>query len=803
MTSRHSLITTVVICLAAACSGSDKSSTPTPTAPTPIVQPVPAKLGIVTQPAGAINGIAFTTQPTVEVEEASGVRVATATHTVTASVASGTGTLGGTTSVAAVAGVATFTNLAFVGTGDATLAFSTTGLTAANSGTITVSPTYDALDISPATATVTLASAQTQLFVVRAKRGGANVAWPGGTVAFTLSSAAASVAVVNDSTVRVTAATLATTATVTLTARLGTVTSTATFSVAAQPAAVAVSIGATTATVNGATGTATFDIVVHDQNGAPITGLSAGNFTFTPYVSFLGNVSITPTALAAGPAPTTVGAASVLLIIDQNDFITTSDPRSARLAAAKQFALGMTGSDETAVYTFAATRTLRQAFTTSAAAVTAAIDALAAPSGNTATMYDAGVDGCHYVKANAHNPNKAILLVTEGRDYSTAAMGDVIESCAADGVRVYLAGFSSSMMAALISPPLTNDGYYTIPDSVSALQSALRGTPAMVRGATRPDRLSVTLAAGSGALPVSGLAIGTVTVRTAGGGTATSRYSFNWRSAGTAVTSSGFLSNRISTVGGVDNYTYTTPSFGFHVMALRYSTLFQPDLRVTLPGSGRILLGSLNGPTSSFQYVVGYTPTAGTGAISVRGGAGTTGGYLLFYHACTVVTPAAIALANAAGSGGGGGGGGSTPVTTTLTATGTFSASDCMLAGELPMHIAPITATAGNSLVITMTASSFDAYLALADSNGKLLATDDNSAGGTNPRITYTVPTTGTYLVLPLVLDGPFLGSYSLTVAQTTPTAMRSDAPLENTASEPVVLPQRKRAVVTRKRWWR
>ena len=60
MTSRHSLITTVVICLAAACSGSDKSSTPTPTAPTPIVQPVPAKLGIVTQPAGAINGIAFT-----------------------------------------------------------------------------------------------------------------------------------------------------------------------------------------------------------------------------------------------------------------------------------------------------------------------------------------------------------------------------------------------------------------------------------------------------------------------------------------------------------------------------------------------------------------------------------------------------------------------------------------------------------------------------------------------------------------------------------------------------------------------
>jgi hypothetical protein len=61
------------------------------------------------------------------------------TATVTATIASGSGSLSGTTSVAMVAGVATFSNLIITGTGAHTLAFNATGHDEVVSSTITVS----------------------------------------------------------------------------------------------------------------------------------------------------------------------------------------------------------------------------------------------------------------------------------------------------------------------------------------------------------------------------------------------------------------------------------------------------------------------------------------------------------------------------------------------------------------------------------------------------------------------------------------------------------------------------------------
>src|SRR2546429_1875127 len=60
--------------------------------------------------------------------------------TVTAAIATGGGTLGGTlTATTNGSGVASFTNLAITGTaGDRTLSFTATGLTSATSGTITI-----------------------------------------------------------------------------------------------------------------------------------------------------------------------------------------------------------------------------------------------------------------------------------------------------------------------------------------------------------------------------------------------------------------------------------------------------------------------------------------------------------------------------------------------------------------------------------------------------------------------------------------------------------------------------------------
>jgi hypothetical protein len=92
-----------------------------------------------TQPAGAVSGSAFTTQPVVRVTDSGGNTVTTSTAVVTVSKASGSGTLSGTTTATAVAGVATFTNLVITGTGDHVLTFTPDTLTAVNSETLTVS----------------------------------------------------------------------------------------------------------------------------------------------------------------------------------------------------------------------------------------------------------------------------------------------------------------------------------------------------------------------------------------------------------------------------------------------------------------------------------------------------------------------------------------------------------------------------------------------------------------------------------------------------------------------------------------
>ncbi|HSR92224.1 MAG TPA: hypothetical protein VLK88_13035 [Gemmatimonadales bacterium] len=94
-----------------------------------------AALVITTQPSGAVNGVALTSQPVVALHDGFGNPVSQAGVAVSAAIATGGGTLGGTSTIATNAsGVATFTNLSLAGTtGNRTLSFSATGLTGATS----------------------------------------------------------------------------------------------------------------------------------------------------------------------------------------------------------------------------------------------------------------------------------------------------------------------------------------------------------------------------------------------------------------------------------------------------------------------------------------------------------------------------------------------------------------------------------------------------------------------------------------------------------------------------------------------
>ncbi|CAN2226762.1 Listeria/Bacterioides repeat [Candidatus Nanopelagicaceae bacterium] len=94
---------------------------------------------ITTQPTGATSGSVLGTQPVIRIVDAAGSTVTSSTVNVVASIASGTGTLSGTTTVAAVSGVATFTNLVITGTpGTFTLTFTPTSLTPVTSNSLSI-----------------------------------------------------------------------------------------------------------------------------------------------------------------------------------------------------------------------------------------------------------------------------------------------------------------------------------------------------------------------------------------------------------------------------------------------------------------------------------------------------------------------------------------------------------------------------------------------------------------------------------------------------------------------------------------
>jgi hypothetical protein len=105
---------------------------------------VAAKLAIVTPAAGAASGVAFTAQPSIAVQDSAGNTIATNASTVSVALTGGAGgALVGSTTKAAVAGVATFSSLGISGIAGTvyTLTFSDGALAVA---TETITPTAGA-----------------------------------------------------------------------------------------------------------------------------------------------------------------------------------------------------------------------------------------------------------------------------------------------------------------------------------------------------------------------------------------------------------------------------------------------------------------------------------------------------------------------------------------------------------------------------------------------------------------------------------------------------------------------------------
>ena len=95
-------------------------------------------LSITTQPANAYNAQKILNQPVVAVVDSSGAIVTTSQAVITATIASGTPSLTGTTNILVSGGVAQFTDLTLSGLGSGSLIFTASGLTSAISSYVAV-----------------------------------------------------------------------------------------------------------------------------------------------------------------------------------------------------------------------------------------------------------------------------------------------------------------------------------------------------------------------------------------------------------------------------------------------------------------------------------------------------------------------------------------------------------------------------------------------------------------------------------------------------------------------------------------
>ena len=105
---------------------------------------------------------------------------------------------------------------------------------------------------------------------------------------------------------------------------------------------------------------------------------------------------------------------------------------------------------------------------------------------------------------------------------------------------------------------------------------------------------------------------------------------------------------------------------------------------------------------------------------------------------------------------------GPTPIGMGQTVSGELTTMDLQRPDSTYYDLYRFRGEAGQTVVITLTSTLFDGHLSLSRAGDTAsLATDDNGAGGTNPKITFTLPEAGDFDIRAAAPDGGW-GAYVL-----------------------------------------
>jgi hypothetical protein len=97
---------------------------------------------------------------------------------------------------------------------------------------------------------------------------------------------------------------------------------------------------------------------------------------------------------------------------------------------------------------------------------------------------------------------------------------------------------------------------------------------------------------------------------------------------------------------------------------------------------------------------------------------------------------------------------------------GQLSLSDRRLSDNSVYQAWTYIGSRGERIQVDVMSSTFDAYAMIEDVPGKVLARDDDSGGGTNARVVFTVPANGAYRIIANTYRQGSYGPYTLSVRQ-------------------------------------
>ncbi len=199
-----------------------------------------------------------------------------------------------------------------------------------------------------------------------------------------------------------------------------------------------------------------------------------------------------------------------------------------------------------------------------------------------------------------------------------------------------------------------------------------------------------------------------------------------------------------------DLYQFTLPSPGVAaaIMTSSYVTGF-----LTLSDSnGNVLRSDQNSYAPNDPFIAQYLP-AGTYQLTARAASSTVGGL----YQITLLTALGSRPAFC-GSGG--------PLALGGSVSGTLTITSCQYVDNSFAGVYQIVLADDTPIDLRLNSNDFDAYLVLLDAKGNLVASDDDSGGGTNSRITQQL-TAGTYYVVAKQFANYYPGgNYTLSLAQ-------------------------------------